>query len=87
MPRDEGAAHLCGALTNCCAGAAAGVRQADDRDFGRNLLAYSELIDPIQFNPGEALVEFGLWRLYLDTIARLAGAAQGTDQQTLYKSA
>jgi hypothetical protein len=47
------------------------------RDFGRNLIAYAELIDPVRFNPEQALEEFGLWRLYLDTLAGLAGAARG----------
>lgn len=46
------------------------------RDFGRNLLAYSELIDPIRFNPEQAVEEFGMWRLYLDTLAGLAGDAR-----------
>jgi len=46
------------------------------RDFGRNLLAYSELIDPSRFNPEQAVEEFGVWRLYLDTLAGLAGAAR-----------
>ena len=47
------------------------------RDFGRNLLAYSELLDPSRFNPEQALEEFGMWRAYLDTLAGLAGAARG----------
>ena len=50
------------------------------RDLGRNLLAYSELIDPIRFNPQQALEEFAMWRLYLDTLAELAGAARGSKQ-------
>jgi hypothetical protein len=49
-------------------------------DFGRNLLAYSEWIDPVRFNPGKAIEEFELWRLYLDTIAGLAAAAGGSNQ-------
>jgi hypothetical protein len=47
------------------------------RDFGRNLLNYSELIDQNRFNPEQALEEFAMWRLYLDTLAGLAGAARG----------
>lgn len=50
------------------------------RDFGRNLLAYSELIDPIRFDPEQAVEEFGMWRLYLDTLAGLAGDARGSKQ-------
>jgi hypothetical protein len=46
------------------------------RDFARNLLAYSELIDPIRFNPEQAVEEFEMWRLYLDTLAGLAGDAR-----------
>jgi hypothetical protein len=45
------------------------------RDYGRNLIAYSELIDPTRFNPAQAGEEFGLWRLYLDILAGLAGDA------------
>jgi hypothetical protein len=48
------------------------------RDFGRTLLAYSELIDPSRFDPAQALEEFGMWRVYLDTLAGLAGAARAS---------
>jgi len=51
------------------------------RDFGRNLLAYSEWIDPIRFNPGQALEEFAMWKVYLDTLAGLAGAARESKRQ------
>ena len=55
------------------------------RDLGRNLLAYSELIDPIRFNPHQALEEFAMWRLYLDTLAELAGSARGSKQLAVDK--
>ena len=45
-------------------------------DFGLNLLAYSAWIDPLRFDPAQALEEFGLWRRYLDTIAGLARDAR-----------
>jgi hypothetical protein len=45
-------------------------------DFGLNLLAYSVWIDPLRFDPGRALGEFGLWRRYLDRIAALARDAR-----------
>ena len=51
-------------------------------DFGLNLLAYSEWIDPQRFNPAQAVEEFDLWRRYLDTIAELARDAQAGDLPT-----
>ena len=48
-------------------------------DFGLNLLAYSEWIDPQRFNPAQAVEEFDLWRRYLDTIAELARDARVGD--------
>ena len=42
-------------------------------------LSYSEWIDPLRFDPAQALEEFGLWRRYLDTIAGLARDAQAGD--------
>jgi hypothetical protein len=51
------------------------------RDLGRNLLAYSEWIDPIRFTPEQAVEEFDMWNIYLDTLAGLAGAARGIKRQ------
>jgi len=48
-------------------------------DFGLNLLAYSEWIDPLRFDPAQALEGFAVWQRYLDTIAELAGDAQHGD--------
>ncbi len=45
-------------------------------DFGLNLLAYSEWIDPLRFDPAQALEGFALWQRYLETIAGLARDAQ-----------
>ena len=47
--------------------------------FGLNLLAYSEWIDPLRFDGAQVLEGFAVWQRYLDTIAGLAGDAQGGD--------
>ena len=48
-------------------------------DFALNLLAYSAWIDPLRFDPAQALEEFRLWRRYLETIAGLARDARAGD--------
>lgn len=45
-------------------------------DFGLNLLAYSEWIDPLRFDPAPVLEGFAVWQRYLETIAGLARDAQ-----------
>ena len=48
-------------------------------DFGLNLLAYSEWIDPLRFDPAQVLEGFAVWQRYLETIAGLARDAQAGD--------